>query len=312
LDADTAWATPYQEACYVENCPPITNTASVWHTSDGGNTWQEGQVCLQGPECNFDFAVSPEYYNPISLYFPDDHVGWLLVTVSHTMSQDRYCLYQTLDGGIHWSIVMDSLTGPMVMSMTGMAFQDERTGWLSSSQINGAVDPSADMSIDRSTDGGLTWEVMELPAPDPLPETFADHTVSCGAIGLNRIPSKALDVTIQCEVYTDPPTSYDFQFHSPDDGKNWISWPKTGDVEFINPLVGWRSTLNQDVYDLEQTQDGGQTWTKIKSVQWNGDLDFVNEQVGWAIAATGGVVALVHTIDGGKTWEEIKPVVAAH
>jgi photosystem II stability/assembly factor-like uncharacterized protein len=81
-------------------------------------------------------------------------------------------------------------------------------------------------------------------------------------------------------------------------------------VEFIDPQVGWRATLNNGAYDLEQTRDGGQTWTKLKTVTWKGDLDFVNELTGWAIATDGEAVSLVHTTDGGITWEELKPVVA--
>ena len=64
-------------------------------------------------------------------------------------------------------------------------------------------------------------------------------------------------------------------------------------------------------HDLFQTRDGGQTWTKVKTLNWSGPLDFVDEQNGWAVAQAGEAVALVQTTDGGQTWREIKPQTGA-
>ena len=326
LDSETAWATPYQQACYTEHCAPEPNNATVWHTTDGGNTWRAQHVCLVEEDCGFYFDAVPSYYFPVTLQFVDAQTGWLLVIVEHVMFQDRYVLYQTMDGGTHWSPVLDNISGPMVMSVTGLAFQDNQIGWFASSQIDGATDPMADWSIYQSIDAGHTWNEIQLPAPDPLPKTFANNTVWCGAESVNVIPPNALGVTIQCRVYTKPWSLYDFYFHSTDGGKHWVSWLAAvrrmnggkhgvsliagGDVMFINPLVGWRTSfeIGTGAYDLDKTRDGGQTWQPVKTaVQWNGDLDFVSEQVGWAIATYNNVSTLVHTTDGGKTWQEIKP-----
>jgi len=312
LDADTAWATPYQQACYTAECSPKPNNATVWHTSDGGDNWQEQHICLQDQDCGFNFDVFAGYYYPIALHFSDAKVGWLLVTVEHLMHQARYRVYRTTDGGAHWSPVIDNMSGPWVMSVTGLAFQDEQTGWLSTSQIDGATDPIADWSIYQSTDTGLTWNEFPLPVPDPLPETFAGNAAWCGAMGVALIRPEILGVTIYCRVYTNPMSEYEFYFYSADGGQQWTSWLKTGDVEFIDPNVGWRSTFDNDAYDLERTRDGGQTWTKLKTVSWKGDLEFVNEQAGWAIAADRATSALVRTTDGGQTWEELKPIVTEH
>lgn len=73
---------------------------------------------------------------------------------------------------------------------------------------------------------------------------------------------------------------------------------------FINPDVGW--ALGKDIY---QTADGGQTWTKMSTVQWEGQFSFVSEQLGWAVARSGKEYALVQTEDGGKTWDIIDPVI---
>lgn len=312
LDARTAWASPY--SYYTGNCAPApiggALWGAVWHTSDGGNTWQEGRVCLWGEECNFNFGVPPGYYDPVAIHFVDKQNGWLLVVVEHVMHQDRYRVYQTKDGGTDWLPIADSMEYPWTMNATGLAFQDEQTGWFSTSEIDGATDPVADWSIYRSSDAGVTWNDFVLPVPDPLPEAFAGNTAWCGNMGVTGVPLSTLGVTIHCRVYTNPLAEYDFYFHSVGGGEHWTSWLKTGDVEFIAPGVGWRSTFNRGAYDLEQTRDAGQTWVKLKTVQWNGDLEFVNERVGWALATTGETTALVHTTDGGRTWEEIKPVAA--
>jgi photosystem II stability/assembly factor-like uncharacterized protein len=105
---------------------------------------------------------------------------------------------------------------------------------------------------------------------------------------------------------------YDFYFNSPDGGQTWGSWQKMGDVELINNLYGWKMTSqNGSLSQIEKTQDGGLTWEKIKTVQWQGDLEFVTPHVGWAIAKQGEAVALVSTNDGGRTWREIKPIIQA-
>src|SRR6185436_11760489 len=165
-------------------------------------------------------------------------------------------------------------------------------------------------SIYQSTDAGLSWQEVRLPLPNTLAESFIGQTVHCGAEGINRIPPATLGVTIQCRVDTQPQSLYEYYFHSPDGGKTWVSWPKMGDVEFINNLYGWRMTSQNGIsYEIEQTQDGASTWERVKTVQWEGDLDFVTPQVGWAIARQGDAVALVSTRDGGRTWGEIKPLI---
>lgn len=311
LDAQTAWATAYQDICLTANCLSAYYTASIWHTTNGGETWQEQPLCLLSADCNFDFDIEPEAYSPVTIQFIDEKRGWLLIVVAHMMFQDRYRIYKTTDGGAHWSPMMDSLTGPMTNQATGLAFQDGQSGWMSTSEIYGASDPTADWSIYQSTDAGITWNSLQLPAPRVLPDTFATHTVWCGADYVEVVPPDSVGVLIDCILYdsTGGP-AYDFYFHSANGGKSWKSWPETGNTQFINAQAGWRLTSNNNAYNLEQTRDGGQSWGTIKTVQWKGDLDFISEQVGWAIASNDNAVALVQTSDGGKTWKEIHPQVS--
>lgn len=308
LDANTAWATtPEMIACSIQNfnCTPIPNTSLMWHTTDGGRHWQ-GQ-----------FVPSlPNTYTPISLQFLDAQTGSLL-TMTFIGTDLRYQLYRTTDGGAHWSQAMDVSSrttpeDPHEKNITAIAFQNPRTAWMSTSEICCEAHLIKEWSIYQSTDSGVTWKKFSLPAPDPLPETFLSNLAECAVQDTQVIPPSILDTIVYCYVYEGlSRPEFHFHYHSGDGGKNWVSFQNTGDVQFIDSLLGWRMNPNEGAYDIERTQDGGVTWTTLKTVQWNGSLHFVNMWVGWALATSGDDVALVHTIDGGRTWEQFSPVVSA-
>jgi photosystem II stability/assembly factor-like uncharacterized protein len=109
--------------------------------------------------------------------------------------------------------------------------------------------------------------------------------------------------------------------HTTDGGNTWQPLdafpagvqPAANSTAWINASTGWQLVANTaGTYDLQQTRDGGATWTTIKTVTWSGSLDFVDEQNGWAIARLEDAVALLKTSNGGITWQEIKPVVASN
>jgi hypothetical protein len=177
------------------------------------------------------------------------------------------------------------------ITITSLRMSDPSTGW--------GIDANGNLL--RTADGGLTWRSAS-PAPQAFPpERFfaldaatAWVSASAGSStgwlttngGLSWLPDQPV-----------PPGA--------------LSTTIVNGVEWLDALTGWRLSDNgAGAYDLEQTRDGGQTWSKIKTVLWQGQLDFVNEQVGWAIAHLEESTALLQTIDGGQTWVEIKPVVA--
>jgi photosystem II stability/assembly factor-like uncharacterized protein len=61
---------------------------------------------------------------------------------------------------------------------------------------------------------------------------------------------------------------------------------------------------------IASTSDGGESWTRIKMVNWDGQFSFVDPTTGWAVARDQGQIALVATSDGGRTWQELHPMVA--
>jgi photosystem II stability/assembly factor-like uncharacterized protein len=307
LDANTAWATSVCD----ENCMSDIQSVTIWHTTDGGGTWANPSLCLKG-DCGYLPDVKAEYYVPKSVQFLDEKTGWLLASVQQLMFQDRYRLYKTTDSGTNWTHVIDNNRGPLAVTATGIAFLNEKTGWFGISQVGGPMAPSPGWFINKTMDGGITWNSIELPEPAPLPDAFTRTPYWCGAQKVGAIPAKAIDLTFSCDVYEkNAQPRYFFHFHSSNSGESWQSWQETGGVDFISDLKGWRlSAKNNGEYNLEKTQDGGTNWTQVKTVQWKGSLDFVDEKVGWALVNSSDISALVHTIDGGQTWEEIKPVIA--
>ena len=106
-----------------------------------------------------------------------------------------------------------------------------------------------------------------------------------------------------------------------------VLWPNVVSMDFIDNQVGWRLLdLQNGFFRLEETADGGETWTEVKTVAWTGEIEFVSADEGWSIArepAIRGVptyqhtpelfreAVLLHTTDGGWTWQEIQPVVGS-
>src|SRR5262245_59141592 len=93
LDLQNAWV------IFVER-PAAASPASthVWHTTDGGATWnQSNPVDVNGSE----------YFDPSDLVFVSAQAGWLLGHVGAGMNHDYVMGFTTSDGGAHWTKVID-------------------------------------------------------------------------------------------------------------------------------------------------------------------------------------------------------------
>jgi photosystem II stability/assembly factor-like uncharacterized protein len=295
-DADTAWV------AYSYYSPSGVHV--VWRTSDGGATWQASAP--------IDISGMGDYFSPSDIQFLDAQTGYMLVHLGAGMNHDYVVVMKTTDGGAGWTPLFDPLNDafPQSCGKTGMAFADFQTGWVTGN-CNG-VAPI--LYFQQTTDGGKTWQPVELTPPASAPaDLFTRDDVFCGT----ESPvwaGQTLRVAVVCRDLNFTATNY--LYSTGDDGAGWsVSalpvYEAFGSLMFLDENIGWAmgvpaggSGPQRDVY---QTRDGGQTWTKVRSVNWRGQFNFVDEQTGWAVAQSEEGLALVFTTDGANRWQVAAP-----
>jgi photosystem II stability/assembly factor-like uncharacterized protein len=278
----------------------------VWRTDDGGATWQASAPIYIGG--------MGDYFSPSDIQFLDAQTGYMLVHLGAGMMHDYVVVMKSADGGATWTALFDPLSDafPQSCGKSGMTFADEQTGWVTGN-CNG-VAPI--LLFQQTTDGGVTWEPVELPPPAGAPsDLFARDDVYCGT----ESPvwaDEVLRVPVVCRDFDFKATNY---LYSTTDGRDWsVSvlpvYEAFGSLDFLDENTGWVSGFlesgsgpQRDVY---QTRDGGQTWTKIRSVNWRGQFNFVDESLGWAVAQSDEGLALVTTTDGANRWRVAAPQIA--
>jgi photosystem II stability/assembly factor-like uncharacterized protein len=268
--------------------------AVVWHTADGGASWQSSQqIDLGGVEYQFSYP---------GLQFTDAQHGWLMAHVGAGMNHDYVMLYRSQDGGQSWQRLIDPYMdgGIQACYKPGMEFVDAQQGWLPV-DCNGVM-PGA--LLYHTADGGETWEMVNLPPPADQPGIFENYAVACGVRQAIFFTPQMGYAGVTCANYdTDPLTTLYYLYTTQDGGVTWTSsaYPG-GSLTFLDAQMGWAQ--NEDIY---HTTDGGATWTKIANVSWQAEFDFVSQEQGWAIAEAGEDTALVQSKDGGVYWSEIEP-----
>ncbi len=103
--------------------------AYIFHTTDGGRTWQ----CQFGARGQHLFGLD----------FVNENVGYAV--------GERGYLLKTIDGGAHWSVLPTTGT---LRWLYGVAFRDEKTGFAVGLQE----------TVIKTTDGGNTWRRLNAPS----------------------------------------------------------------------------------------------------------------------------------------------------
>jgi photosystem II stability/assembly factor-like uncharacterized protein len=124
--------------------------AKLVATSDGGKTWR----LLGGPCRRFDGA---------SVSFVSATRGWLLCAGGGAMGAQPKTLYETRDGGHHWTLVMKTTFTrhtrgalPLFGYPGGLDFVDARTAWIGEARGD----------LYATGDGGRTWRSLRITSPD--------------------------------------------------------------------------------------------------------------------------------------------------
>lgn len=286
-DADEAWAIYFHpDESEAGGLTPISH--GVWHTQNGGATWQASQVI----ESEF---IGNAFERP-HLYFVDSQQGWLMLRLGAVGTHRApVYFYQTADGGATWTLLSDPYQGEYLQSCekTSIAFADPHTGWVTIGSC------PRDPHVEMTSDGGASWSVFTLP---PL---LGDYAGSCwDTIWAQFFGLDVGMVLVHC--FREGAANGDHFLHRTDNGgQDWLQLPFPGQTAlFLSPDLGW--AFGDRVY---QTTDGGHRWQDLGEISWRGQFSFVDADLGWAAARSDdGRFALVRTTDGGGTWTLIEPV----
>ena len=280
LNASTAWLAAM-------GADP--NSGSIYHTIDGGATWNSVAVPFGGG----------------SLKFVDPMDGWELIGLSAGMSHEAVSVYRTSDGGTTWSRVFTDDPGatgssdslPLVGDKNGIIAVDASHAW-----VTGAQPSDNFFYVYKTQDGGITWTHQDLAMP-------AGYN---GAMTSPSLPIffSANEAVLPVLLFANN-NGTDF-YVSHNGGQTWSATtpvPQGGNLAVASPtdFFIWDGSA-----PLYVSHDAGASWSTVTpniNIKDNMDsLQFVNATTGWALTADGnGHCMLYKTADGGAGWTALIP-----
>ena len=264
-------------------------TDRVWRTADQGATWTASEA-----------GYPMGRYSTIE--FTDLQHGWMLQEIESGMGSQLVALFRTGDGGETWEEIIDPYASEDLQSCrkTGISFFGKSTGWATYDCQGNYTEAFLDITID----GGESWVEGQLPVPGGAAESAEQGWCYSDSPGLTSERSGMVIVTCVAEEGSGV-EKISYLYRTEDTGKTWeIRNVPGGELYFFSD--GTILALGRDQF---LSMDGGENWTKIKSVSWDGQYSFVDPDTGWAVATDEDEIALVFTTDGGRTWEIIKPTI---
>jgi photosystem II stability/assembly factor-like uncharacterized protein len=313
LDAEHGW---------VVSVPKGTFTSlTVFRTTDGGRSWERTEIPVPSPLDRLD--TGPGFDAP-TIGFSDLLYGWM--ALSNTAPQP---LFVTSDGGATWRSGPSLDGGPGAQQFKSLLFTSSTEGW-AVGERDDPLSPTTDKEIDsllRTTDGGATWEHVDLPDP-PLPGATAE---SASELGIPRFFG-APDAVAPAWAYQDGQRAL-FAYVTHDGGTTWSATAPIpieqgrGSPIFLPSFASGASwVVTSTSGQIARTTDGGATWSVVHPSDfgeygpsaiefssategwamtcevWSGSMDGDGQCNGPSISDRTGRYALYRTADGGATW----------
>jgi len=175
LNEKTAWAISTTD--FLQGKYGLSGT--VWRTDDGGRSWKPGNPIVLAPPSDI-FATGDGYR---TLQFVDASHGWLVVFVKCGMGISCEEIYQTSDGGMNWRDLSlcwsDNCASPIFIDTT-TGWMKYSIPWMPDSPVSnvGALETSPFWKIQKTNNGGTTWNYVSLPPPANLVELLKDSQYS--------------------------------------------------------------------------------------------------------------------------------------
>ena len=264
----------------------------IWSTTDGGANWTPIQLEFQTQGGGLLSAL-------------DQDQIWLFQFLDAGMQKVYTAVYRSADGGQSWNKLLDPFQDASIQAFdkTGAVFASEQSGWLT--RFFRGITPN--VVLDLSQDGGQTWTGIPLPPPDPAENIFQDPGVGCGLYQPFLASPDQGHFQLSCQPHGDTESRQDYLYKTTNGGQNWEILPiPPGDLYTVSPDL-----LFSAGREIQRSDDGGQTWNPVKSVNWDGSFSFVTRDMGWAVAydPVDDEYALVKTVDGCQSFEIIRPVI---
>ncbi len=272
----------------------------VTFSTDGGDSWSNGEP--------LDISGLEDYFLISHLTFVDEFTGWLLAHVGAGMNHDYIVIYQTQDGGKTWLRLLDPFNdGSGVQSCTksGIWFVDPERGWLTGS-CNG-VAPG--VFLFKTSNGGSTWDKVDLPVPEGYEPLFGLETGYCGSVSSTAPEANVIKIGMLCQQFEPQPESIYFQALSVDNGNTW------GNITQL-PLDQMYAYHVEDEIDLTladvwmKSVGGDESKPVNVSPAWPGFglAVFSPDPSHWYVhTLKDGMYGIAFSKDRGENWEVIKP-----
>jgi len=279
-DEGTAWAS-------------YNGSDIVWATKNGGVTWQPALL---------EFET---VYGSLFSVLDGNH-AWMFQFLGADMQKVYTAPYRTKDGGVSWEKLLDPDTDASIQSFdkTGAAFINPQYGWLT--RFFRGVQSQVELNLTQ--DGGLTWEAIDIPEPPSAPELFSNFFCACGLYDPYLVSPLEGSTRLSCSCNEDDQRiEYDYLYRTNDGGVTWeIQETPGGGLVYIDDQIIY--ALGREIY---RSEDGGENWQKIRTVNWDGQFTFIDRYTAWIVATNNGEYALVKTSNGCDSFIEIKPEVIA-